>query len=140
MPTIADITGFLQAFAPLELAEEWDNVGLLLGDGAGPAERIMTCLTVTPITVGEALEKHAGLIVSHHPILFRACQQLTAGNAEGKMLLSLIRAGVAVYSPHTAFDNTHGGINDMLARRLGLTNVRPLREKDRGADGGRARK
>ena len=128
MPTVADISDFLQAFAPLELAEEWDNVGLLLGDGADPAERIMTCLTVTPITAGEAIESRAGLIVSHHPILFRGCNRLAADSAEGKMLLSLIRAGVAVYSPHTAFDNTRGGINDLLADRLGLTNVRPLRE------------
>ena len=70
------------------------------------------------------------LIVTHHPILFRAVKRLTAATPEGRMLLSLIRAGVAVYSPHTAFDNTAGGINDMLARRLGLTDVVPLKRAD----------
>ncbi len=137
MPTVANIADFLQAFAPLELAEEWDNVGLLLGDKASCAERIMTCLTVTPITADEAIENRAELIVSHHPILFRGCKQLTAESAESKMLLSLIRAGIAVYSPHTAFDNTRGGINDMLAARLGLTSVGPLRTSQGDKEAGR---
>src|SRR5262249_8987582 len=64
-------------------------------------------------------------------ILFRPVQRLTTATAEGRMLLALARAGVAVYSPHTAFDNTRGGINDILARRLGLTEVAPLRAGDR---------
>jgi dinuclear metal center YbgI/SA1388 family protein len=60
-------------------------------------------------------------------VLFRATKRLTTGSAEGRMLLDLIRAGVAVYSPHTAFDNAPGGINDLIARRLGLLEVAPLR-------------
>src|SRR5439155_14357922 len=70
---------------------------------------------------------HVQLIVTHHPMLFRAGKRLTAATAEGRMLLELIRAGIAVYSPHTAFDNTAGGINDILAQRLGLSGVTPLR-------------
>src|SRR5262249_42096227 len=72
----------------------------------------------------------AQLIVSHHPILFRAVKRLTTDTPEGRMLLALIRANVAVYSPHTAFDNTKGGINEILARRLGLADLRPLRMND----------
>src|SRR5439155_23559597 len=106
---------------------EWDNVGLLLGDRAAPVRRVLTCLTVTPESAAEAVESEAQLIVTHHPILFRAVKRLTTATAEGRMLLALIRAGVAVYSPHTAFDNTCGGINEMLARRLGLTEVAALR-------------
>jgi dinuclear metal center YbgI/SA1388 family protein len=127
MPTVATVIGFLEEFAPPTLAAEWDNVGLLLGDRQAPVERVMTCLTVTPESAAEAVEAKAQLIVTHHPILFRPVKRLTTANPEGRMLLSLIRAGVAVYSPHTAFDNTHGGINDALARRLGLTDVAPLR-------------
>jgi dinuclear metal center YbgI/SA1388 family protein len=127
MPSVAEIIEFMQRFAPLDLAEDWDNVGLLLGDARSPAGRIMTCLTVTPSTAKEAADEAAGLVVSHHPVLFRAAKRLTAENPEGAMLLSLIRAGVAVYSPHTAFDNTCGGINDMIAGWLGLEDVRPLR-------------
>ncbi len=127
MPTVAAVIGFLEEFAPPRLAAEWDNVGLLLGDRQARVKRVMTCLTVTPESAAEAIEAKAQLIVTHHPILFRPVKRLTTGNPEGRMLLSLIRAGVAVYSPHTAFDNTRGGINDALARRLGLTEVGPLR-------------
>lgn len=127
MVTVGCVGQFLRGFAPLELAEEWDNVGLLLGDEAAPVRRIMTCLTVTPDTAAEAIAAGAQLIVSHHPILFRGCKKITTGNSEGRMLLELARAGLAVYSPHTAFDNTAGGINDLIAARLGLQEVRPLR-------------
>jgi dinuclear metal center YbgI/SA1388 family protein len=129
MPSVAAVVEWLERFAPRELAADWDNVGLLLGDRAAPAGRVMTCLTVTPESAAEAVERQAGLVVTHHPILFRPVQRLTTDTPEGRMLLSLIRAGVAVYSPHTAFDNTRGGINEMLARRLGLAEVTPLRRR-----------
>lgn len=127
MPTVATIVEYLEAFAPRGLAAGWDNVGLLLGDRACAVERIMTCLTVTPESAGEAIAAHAELIVTHHPILFRPVQRLTRDTPEGRVLLDLIKAGVSVYSPHTAFDNTRGGINDQLAERLELTDVAPLR-------------
>lgn len=127
MASVADFVSALQTIAPMGLAAEWDNVGLLLGDTAAPAERVMTCLTVTPDSVAEAIEERARLIVSHHPILFRPAKQLTTATAEGRMLLNLVQAGIAVYSPHTAYDNCAGGINDQLAQKLGLTGVGPLR-------------
>lgn len=127
MPTVATIAEFLKKFAPLSLAEEWDNVGLLLGDEAAEVQRIMTCLTVTPDSAAEAMQARAELIVSHHPILFRPVQKFTTAAAESRYLWQLARAGVAVYSPHTAFDNTRGGINDILAQKLGLQEVAALR-------------
>ncbi len=130
MPTVSDIVRSLEEFAPPTLAAEWDNVGLLLGDRAVPVQRVLTCLTVTPESAAEAVERDVQLIVTHHPILFRAVKRLTTATAEGKILLALIRAGVAVYSPHTAFDNTRGGINDALAHMLGLTEVTPLRRSE----------
>jgi dinuclear metal center YbgI/SA1388 family protein len=130
MLTIATVIDFLDQFAPPELAAHWDNVGLLLGDRAATVQRVMTCLTVTPETAAEAVESAAQLVITHHPILFRAVKRLTTGTPEGWMLLALIKAGVGVYSPHTALDNTCGGINDALARRLGLSGVTPLRRRD----------
>src|SRR5579871_2291977 len=127
MLTVDDVVRFLEEFAPPALAAEWDNVGLLLGDRQARVKRVMTCLTVTPESTAEAIEAKAQLIVTHHPILFRPVKRLTTGNPEGRMLLSLARAGVAVYSPHTAFDNTRGGINDTIADKLALTDVAPLR-------------
>jgi dinuclear metal center YbgI/SA1388 family protein len=130
MAIVADLAQAMQAIAPLELAAEWDNVGLLLGDASAVVRRVMTCLTVTPESAAEAGNAKAELIVSHHPVMFRPAQRLTAATAEGRTLLTLLRAGVAVYSAHTAFDNAVGGINDILARRLGLTQVTPLRTMD----------
>src|SRR5579884_3557188 len=118
MLTVGAVIEHLERFAPGHLAAEWDNVGLLLGERAAEVRRVMTCLTVTPESAAEAVQKKASLIVTHHPILFRAVKRLTGDSADGRMLLSLIRAGVAVYSPHTSFDNTAGGINDQLAAAL----------------------
>ncbi len=127
MPTVAAVVEFLEAFAPTHLAADWDNVGLLLGERVASVERIITCLTVTPEVVAEAVAEQAQLIVTHHPILFRAVKRLTDANSEGRMVLALVRHGVAVYSPHTAFDNTTDGINEMLAAKIGLTDLIPLK-------------
>lgn len=127
--TVADLLAWMDRFAPPDLAESWDNVGLLLGDPASRVERVMTCLTVTARTAAEAIERGAGAIVSHHPILFRGAKALRADRPETGFLLGLARAGVAVLSPHTSFDNTEGGINDGLARRFELTDVAPLRPR-----------
>jgi dinuclear metal center YbgI/SA1388 family protein len=130
MPTVDSIIHHLEEFAPPALAAEWDNVGLLLGDSDSEVGKIMTCLTVTPESAAEAVSEGANLIVTHHPILFRPIQRLTTATSDGRVLLSLIRANVAVYCPHTAFDNTRDGINDLLAQRLILSDVRPLRPRN----------
>ncbi len=129
MPTVAEVVSWLDQFAPLASAAEWDNVGLLLGDTSGPVDRVMTCLTVTSEVVAEAVAERVQLIITHHPLLFRAVKKLSSVMPDGRLLLPLLRNGIAVYSPHTAFDNCTGGINDQLCEMLGLTNVRPLRTK-----------
>ena len=121
-----DLTAWLENFAPRKYAESWDNVGLLAGDPQAEAQRVMTCLTVTPESCAEAVAEKVDLLVSHHPILFRPVQHLRADRSETELVWKLSRAGVAVYSPHTAFDNTQGGINDWLANALHLTDVAPL--------------
>jgi dinuclear metal center YbgI/SA1388 family protein len=130
MTTVADVAGWLEQFAPARLAEPWDNVGLLWGDPAAAVQRVMTCLTVAPGTAAEAVEEQASLILSHHPVLFREVKRIRADLAETGHLWKLARAGIAIASPHTAFDNTVDGINDLLCRRLGLLDVAPLRPID----------
>jgi dinuclear metal center YbgI/SA1388 family protein len=127
MPSVAEIMAFLEEFAAPSLAADWDNVGLLLGRRASSVTRLMTCLTVTPASAAEAVAEGVQLIVSHHPILFHGTKRLSDASPEGRMLLDLAAAGVALYSPHTAFDDTSGGINDLLASRLKLHSVVPLR-------------
>jgi dinuclear metal center YbgI/SA1388 family protein len=130
MANIESIAAFLNRIAPPELAESWDNVGLLVGDPNKAAARVMTCLTVTGATVAEATHKQADLVVTHHPLPFRPIQRITAETPEGRYLLELIGAGVAIYSAHTAFDSTSGGINERLAEGLGLGKTAPLVAKD----------
>ena len=88
----------------------------------------MTCLTITPASAAEAVAEQAELIVTHHPLPFRPLKRLTRDTTPGSLLLDLIGARVAVYSPHTAFDSAAGGINQRLAEGLGLQEIAPLDE------------
>lgn len=132
MTTVAEAVTFLRKLAPLALAEEWDNVGLLVGDTGADLRGVMTCLTLTPDIADEAIARGAGLIVAHHPVLFRPVQRLTTDTPEGRMLLRLISERVAVYSAHTAYDSAQDGINQQLAELFGLRNTSFLRAKPFG--------
>ena len=137
MPTVESLNTFLQSFAPPRLAESWDNVGLLVGDRQAVVRRVMTCLTVTPTTADEAIRQRADLIVAHHPLPFAAVKRLTTDTVVGRILLKLIAAGIAVYSPHTAFDSAADGINQRLADGLGLTTIVALVPHQEGQGTGR---
>lgn len=126
MLKIQQITEYLNQFAPTRLAEEWDNVGLLVGDPAGTVSRVMTCLTITPESAAEAIARGAELIVAHHPLPFKPIKKLTTQQTSTKLLWDLIRAGVSIYSPHTSFDSAKAGINQSLAERLELNDIQPL--------------
>ncbi len=131
MPTVAEVAQRLEAFAPPSLAEEWDNVGLLWGDREQPVERMLTCLTLTPAVAREAIDRQVGLVVTHHPLPFQPMRQATTDTPAGAILWQLARAGVSIYSPHTSFDSTSGGINDQLAAALELRQVVSLLPSDR---------
>ncbi len=137
MPTLQAIIEFLDHFAPERLAEEWDNVGLLVGDRSRDVGRLMACLTITPATAAEAVGARADLIVTHHPLPFRPLRRLTADTPTGRMLLELIAARIAVYSPHTAFDSAPEGINQRLAEGLQLQAVEPVVPGEEGPGSGR---
>lgn len=135
MPTVADAVHVLESIAPLELAEEWDNVGLLVGDPSAPLKVALTCLTLTPDVVDEAIAAGADLVVTHHPLPFRGVKQLTTTTVDGRSLWRLARAEVAVYSPHTAYDSAAEGVNQQWADALGLADARPLATPVDRADG-----
>ncbi len=135
MPLIQDILTDLEQQIPLDLAEAWDNVGLLLGDAQSEAMGVMTCLTLTEDVSEEAIREGANLVITHHPILFKAVKRLTTDTSEGRMLLKLIRAGVSVYSPHTAFDSAREGINQQIAAALGLSVIQPIRPRSPSTEG-----
>ncbi len=129
-PTINRLCQSLAEIAPLRLAEDWDNVGLLVGDRSAEIARVMTCLTLSTSVVDEAIAENADLVITHHPLPFKPISRITSDSITGNLLLRLIRSGTAVYSAHTAFDSAANGINQMWADRLGLCNVKPLVEND----------
>lgn len=123
---VGEVCDIMADVAPLRLAENWDNVGLLVGDRGASAARVMTCLTITPAVVEEAVRRRADLVVVHHPLPFKPLAKITTDSTVGSMLLCLIAAEIAVYSAHTAFDSAPGGINQAWANELGATAIGPL--------------
>lgn len=127
MTTIGDIYRFLCAVAPPALAEEWDNVGLLVGGEAAPVTSALIALDITPEVADEAVEGSAQLVVSHHPVIFHPLRAVPEGSAVWR----LVRGGVAAVCMHTNLDVCEGGVNDALADALGLSHRTLLKEEGR---------
>lgn len=124
--TVGEVLCAIDAFAPFALAEEWDNVGILAGSAEQEVAGVLCALDLNFAVIDEAAQKGANLIVTHHPILFRGRKNLREDDAEGRMLCALVRHGIALIAAHTNFDNAEPGVNDALAERLGLKNLRRL--------------
>ena len=117
----------MERIAPRRLAEDWDNPGLLLGSPAQEVSRIFVCLDVDEAAVDAAVRQGADMIVSHHPLIFRAMKQLRTDLPLGRLLQRLMEHHIAVYAAHTNLDMADGGINTALAKTLRLTDAQPLR-------------
>jgi dinuclear metal center YbgI/SA1388 family protein len=122
-PRISDVTDALEAWAPPGSAQDYDNVGLQVGDARRSVETGLLALDATPQVLAEAEELGADLIVTHHPLLFRPLDGVTADGYVSTLALRLAEAGVALYSIHTNLDAAPGGVSFALADRLGLTDV-----------------
>lgn len=129
MITVGEVDSALSQWAPLGLAESWDNTGLLLGDPLAPVVEIMTCLTITPPVVAEAIRRQASLIVSHHPLPFRPIRGITTEDDSGRLLWQLANHRISVLSLHTRYDSAADGINQQLAETLQLENIQALEPK-----------
>ena len=114
------IMNALERIAPRRLAEDWDNPGLLVGSYAQQVGRILVALDVDDRVVEEATARKADLIVAHHPAIFRGIKQLRTDLPLGNRLAALLTHGIAVAAAHTNLDVARGGVNDVLAERLGL--------------------
>ena len=127
--TLADVLQLLERIAPLHLAEDWDNVGLVLeptSSARQPMSRLFLCIDLSESVLDEALELRADLVVAYHPPIFRGLKRLRASAPEERVLVRALEAGLAVYSPHTALDAAQGGVNDWLARGVGAGRCTPL--------------
>ena len=116
----------LEAIAPLRAAEDWDNVGLLVGDPQQTVNRAMLTIDYSPDVAAEAAEAKCELVIAYHPPLFSAIKRITSAQPTD-LIFDAIRRGVAIYSPHTSLDAAEGGTNDVIADGLSLADRRPLR-------------
>ena len=124
--TVGDIVNVLKDWAPLSLKESWDNPGLLVGNPHEPVQKILVTLDVMMSSVDYAVSHGVNLIVSHHPIIFNGLKALRSDTYDGEMYQKLLAHHISVYSAHTNLDSADGGVNDVLARRLGLRNITGL--------------
>lgn len=113
---IKQIVDIIEKTAPLSLAEEWDNVGLMVGDLNGECTGIMLALDLTADVVKQAIEEGCELIVTHHPFIFRPLKHIDFDEAKGAAIKLLIQNGISVYSAHTNLDKSERGLNAALCR------------------------
>ena len=114
---------------PLSLAENWDNVGLLVGDENREITKVQISLDATEEVIDHAIEVGANLIITHHPMIFSGLKNITSKNFMGRKILKLIENKIAVYSMHTNLDSSNGGLNEYIATKLGATNQKIIDEK-----------
>ena len=120
MTTVADIVALVEELAPREMKEEWDHVGLLVGNRSQTVSKALVALDPFMDVCQEAADWGAELILTHHPLIFRPVRAVTTDNAVGRAILFLAQHGISAVNAHTNLDNAPGGVNDALAARLGL--------------------
>ena len=123
---VQDLLGVVHGLFPPELAEEWDNVGLQVGDPAASVERVLVALDPGADAVAVACAREAQLLVTHHPLLFKPLRRLTPEEPVGHVVWQAVRGGVAIIAAHTNLDRAADGLNRWLAQRLQLAAVEPL--------------
>ncbi|MEO6637239.1 MAG: Nif3-like dinuclear metal center hexameric protein [Ginsengibacter sp.] len=123
---IADVIECLENFAPLSLQEDYDNSGLLTGKNSDECYGILTTLDVTEEVVQEAVNNKCNLIVAHHPIIFRGLKKLNGSNYVERTIIAAIKSDIAIYAIHTNLDNVIDGVNNMIAKKLGLQDPRVI--------------
>ncbi len=123
MATVKEIYTALDNFAPFETQAEFDNAGFLAGRGDREVNRVLVALDITDAVIGEAKQLDAQLIVAHHPLVFDPIRSVTDESLTGNKLLQLAESGIAAICAHTNLDACEGGVNEVLARTLGLSNI-----------------
>lgn len=134
MATVSDILQFIQSLAPTQMKEDWDRVGLNCGHMDKPVRKILVALDPFAEVCEEAAEMEADLLVTHHALLWTP-GFITDQDEQGRNALFLIERNIACINAHTNLDCAPGGVNDILAEKLGLTNVQVIDPKGMDHDG-----
>ena len=123
---VKDITNYLEKLAPLNYAEDFDNVGLLVGNYNSKISGVLVTLDTLEETVDEAIAKNCNLIISFHPIIFGGLKKLNGNSYVERVVLKAIKNDIAIYATHTALDNSKNGVSAKMCAILGLTNTKIL--------------
>ena len=126
---IKEIVSALERFAPLPLQDGFDNAGLQVGLTEAEATGALLCLDVTESIVDEAIASGCNLVVSHHPLIFKGYKSITGKDYVERCILKAIKNDIVIYAAHTNLDNAMGGVNHVIAEKMGLRNVRTLQPK-----------
>ena len=129
---VKDVVNAIEKLAPPELAEHWDNVGLLIGDENRECKKILFALDAIDAVIDEAIEEKADMIITHHPIIFKGVSSVNTKTALGRRIIKLIKNDIAVYCAHTSLDIAQGGTNDILAETLNLSDISGLVPAENG--------
>ena len=130
MTTVSDILKFVETLAPRAMKMEWDNVGLLCGSKNTEVTKVLVALDPFVGVCHEAAETGAQLIVTHHPLIFRPQKAVTDETSIGRSIMFLCRNGISAINAHTNLDQVSGGVNDVLAEKLGLQNIQIINPVD----------
>ncbi|MGL4999767.1 MAG: Nif3-like dinuclear metal center hexameric protein [Cetobacterium sp.] len=115
---LSKLINFLENKFPLYLAEDWDNVGLLVGRRDSKIKEVLLSLDLTESVIDKAIELGANLIITHHPIIFKPLRNITSDTLIGRKIIKLIENGISVYSMHTNLDSSKSGLNDFLGEDI----------------------
>src|SRR5665647_357470 len=117
---VKDIEAIMEEYAPQVLKEDYDNVGLMVGDKEAIVTKILVALDCTMDVIREAKDKECNFILNHHPLLFVKPKTITMDTLVGKKIIELIRNDINVYASHTNLDSAQGGLNDIVTEILGF--------------------
>ncbi|MFD8699696.1 Nif3-like dinuclear metal center hexameric protein [Kitasatospora purpeofusca] len=126
MPKLSDVITALEELYPPQWAESWDAVGLVCGDPQAEVRRVLFAVDPVQAVVDEAVEWGADLVVTHHPLYLRGTTTVAATTFKGRVVHTLIRAGIALHVAHTNADHADPGVSDALAEAVGVTVTGPL--------------
>lgn len=115
-----------EKLAPLKLAAEWDNVGLIIGDATAELKGVLVALDVTDEAIEAAVIQRCNLMIVHHPPIFAAIRQIDTKNPQGAIIKRLLQTDISVYAMHTNLDSAPGGLNHHVARQIGLKKIRAV--------------
>ncbi|GGE17791.1 Nif3-like dinuclear metal center hexameric protein [Psychroflexus salis] len=128
---LQEVISFLEDFAPTHYAEDFDNVGLLVGDTNQKVNGILVSLDCLEATIDEAIQKKCNCVVAFHPIIFKGLKKITGKNYVERTLIKAIQNSIAIYAIHTALDNHYQGVNYQMGKQLGLQNMEILIPKQK---------